>query len=231
LQLVKLPGSGNFEEISSLAIAISGDSRRRHTGLIFRPDAQPVQLIHLGWHGLLERETPPPQEYCWVAINAVHPVVLDNIADWLPQVWRENGRHIPYSIKPYDQDPFDENGKLRTSLPGEGFTCATFVLWIFHHFRVSLIDQQGWQDRPDDRLWRQWIVQMLDQSKVKYNIPEDHIAAQAPFIRQACRFRPEEVAGAAAKHDGKAADFQQVLAYGEQVLAEMRDLGRLPQAA
>jgi len=224
---VRVAGKNGFDDIRSLAIAISGDSSRRHVGILFRPDEQPVQLIHLGWHGLLERE-PPSNDYCWVSVKDIHPVVLDNIADWLPQVWRENGRAIPYSIKPFDVDPFDENGKLRATLPGEGFTCATFVLWVFHHFKVGLIDAGTWQDRPDDRQWRAWIVEMLERTKIKYQIPDDHIEAQTPYVRHAARFRPEEVAGAAANYQGEGAAFRNAVDYGIKILDGMKQLGRLP---
>lgn len=229
MQIVRVVDDDEFDKIPSLAIAIAGDSvsnnpERRHAGLYFRSDEDPLKIIHLGWHGKLESMLPDMQ-YAWIAISGIDPIILDNIADWLPQTLQANNGNLPYSIKPFDSDPFDEHGTLRFSEPGDGFTCATFVLWIFHHFNLPLIALENWENRKEDTKWREWIVDMLRRTKNSHHVSEEHIMAQIPFIEHAARFRPEEVGGAAGSYSGAPLGFSDAIDVGEKVLVKLRDLG------
>jgi hypothetical protein len=211
----------------SIAIAIASFMpERRHTGLLFRPEGEPWQLIHLGWHDDFKIEQPS-QKYCAVKLSGIDPVILDGMADWLPQMLSANGGRMAYSIKPFDEHPFDTEGKVRFSQPGDGFTCATFLLWAFNHWNIPLISLDGWEDRPDDVQWREWIMQMLRETQDRYKIPEEHILAQAPYVAHAARFRPEEVAGAGGEREGRPSTFPEAVRKGQAVLEGMDRLGRL----
>ncbi len=212
-----------FSDIPSLAIAISGSAttrslKRRHLGIFFRPDGEDLQLIHLGWHDDFHRDSPD-EKYCWVPCKHIDPVVLDTIADWLSEVWKANGSKIPYSIKPYDTNPFDDFGKLISREPGDGFTCATFVMWVFYHSHIELIDKGSWKDRRNDKIWRQWIIDMLNRT---HPGETEHIEAQSAYIDHASRFRPEEVAGAAATFNSTPLKFGAAVKAGKRLTLQMR---------
>lgn len=199
MPILNVNSYNSFSNIKALAIAIAGSEithsdARRHLGIFFRNDKDELSLMHLGWHLRLENNPPNPS-YCWIPCEGLNSVLLENIADWLDVIWQMNGSKLPYSIRQYDSDPFDGSGKLIKSEPGDGFTCATFVLWVFYRAQVDLIEKSSWQNRAGDQDWAQWAISMLRQ----HNSNEtSHIAKQAEHISSAIRFRPEEVAGAAA---------------------------------
>lgn len=219
---VNVAPSNSFDEIGSLAIAISGSqitrsTEQRHLGIFFRPINESLQLIHLGWHDRFFC-IAPDERYCWIPCEHIDSVILDNIADWLATVWSVNGSTIPYSIKPYDSDPFDSAGKLVCREPGDGFTCSTFVMWVFYHSHIELLDKDSWEDRPDDKIWRQKIIDMLYEK-----LPNEtaHIEAQSEYIDHASRYRPEEVAGAAATFSTAPIVFSHAKELGECVVLRM----------
>jgi hypothetical protein len=226
--VVNVAPSNSFDEIGSLAIAISGSqitgsTEQRHIGIFFRSIKEKLQLIHLGWHDRFDC-IAPDEHYCWIPCEHIDPVTLDNIADWLATVWRVNGSAIPYSIKPYDSDPFDSAGKLICRELGDGFTCSTFVMWIFHHSYIELLDKASWEDRPEDKIWRQKIIDMLYKTRPKASA---HIEAQSEYIDQASRYRPEEVAGAAAIFGSAPIVFNHAKELGECVVLRMSLNGML----
>ena len=231
MRIEKLPSDDEALDLPSLAVAIEWPSSdQRHVGFYFHPVNEPLQIIHLGWHGIFEIKAPA-DEYAWVEISGVDPIILDNIADWIPQTLKANDGHLPYSIKPFDADPFDEDGKVIPSLPGDGFTCATFLLWVFVHFHLPLIAVETWRDRKDDALWRQKIISALERTKRRFNISDEHIAAQLPYVSHAARFRPEEIAGAAGAYNGQPMSFESTVDHGVEVLALLRKLGFEPAPA
>jgi hypothetical protein len=230
LRIEKLPSDDESLELPSLAIAIEwAHPDQRHVGFYFQPVDEPLKIIHMGWHGIFEI-IDPASDFAWVEISGIDPIVLDNIADWLPQTLKANNGHMAYSIKPFDADPFDDDGKVIASVPGDGFTCATFLLWVFVHFQLPLIDVTTWRDREQDQLWRQKIFRALNGTKDKYGISDAHIAAQSPYVAHAARFRPEEVAGAAGSYKGQPLSFEDTVALGDEVLEILRSLGLEPHS-
>lgn len=215
---VNIARDNPFDEVKHLAIAIKEfGPQQRHVGIFFRPDGEGLQIIHLGWHDDF-RCHDANTDYYWIPCAGLDPIVLANIADWLSIVWQVNGSAIPYSIKPFDGDPFDETGKLNRRELGDGFTCATFVLWVFWHSHIELIDKESWRDRPEDQQWREGIIKML-RDTVPY--AELHIKAQEEYINKAARYRPEEVAGTAGTFSGKPIAFDEAVCLGNCVLQRM----------
>lgn len=231
---VNVASENPLNKIESLAIVIG--NKGRHIGMFFRPVGEDLQMIHLGWHDDFRcgepdlcwhddsRSREPDKDFCWIPCEGINSIVLANIADWLAVVWKENGESIPYSIKPFDADPFDDSGKLRFREQGDGFTCATFVLWVFSHSQIELVNKDSWEDRDEDRCWRAWIVEMLEEHS---NADKAHIDAQREYINTASRFRPVEVAGAAGDYAGTPIEFTHATLLGECVKQRMELHGML----
>lgn len=223
LLAVNVAASTPFSDISSLAIAIAGSKVTtsedgRHLGIFFRSEDEPLQLIHMAWHDALICEEPN-SDYCWIPCSShIDPVILDTIADWLATVYKVNGSTMPYSIKSYLSDPFDEKGKLVARELGDGLTCSTFVMWVFHHSYIELLNKNSWKDRPDDKLWRQSMINLLLRTR---GYAKKHIEAQNESVSSELRYRPEEVAGAAATFTNNPIDFDQAIELGENVVFEM----------
>ena len=108
---------------------------------------------------------------------------------------RKPTRPIPYSTD-YDDGVYFEPGTLRylRNAPGEGLTCATFVLAVFEAFGIRLLDLSTWpSNRPVDKAWRANILGTLRSRPEGDPNIERHIAAiESNDI--VVRYRPEEVA-------------------------------------
>ena len=87
--------------------------------------------------------------------------------------------------------------------PGDGLTCATFVMAIFREFGIELLDTSNWPVRGTDLLWLSKTISFLEtwgekeraEGRGDPDLP-DHISALRNSAT-ALRFRPQEVAGAA----------------------------------
>lgn len=228
LPVVNVAPNNPFDHIETLAIAIAGSEitrsdERRHLGIFYRTDDGALSLIHMGWHLDLNKISPDIR-YCWIPCKGIDPVVLETIADWLDIIWEANGQYLPYSIRQYDANPFDMSGKLIKRNAGDGFTCATFVLWVFHRAQLDLIDKSSWPHRLEDLKSKQWVINMLRKHNPE---AEEHIIAQIEDIDSAIRFRPEEVAGVAAIYIDTPIQFDQAVDLGECVLNGMEHLNKI----
>lgn len=229
---VNVASSNPLSEIENLAIAIG--SKGGHIGIFFHPDGHDLQMIHLAWHDDFRcgkpdlcwhgSTTTPDNDFCWIPCAGINSIVLANIADWLSSVWEINGHKIPYSIKPFDKTPFDESGKLHSSEPGDGFTCATFVLWVFSHSEIELVNKDTWEARAEDRDWQEKIMEYLDKCPTA---SKAHIEAQREYVNLASRFRPVEVASAAGVYKGTSIVFSEAVELGNSLKSQMSIRGLL----
>ncbi|MFZ2403891.1 MAG: hypothetical protein WAW41_02065 [Methylobacter sp.] len=229
---VKSPAFDSFKNIQSLAIAIGGkdvtnNSKFKHLGLLYRQDNGTIQLMHMGW--LLTdtlTKVDPNSDYCWIPCENIDPTVLDNVADWLETIWSVNNGKLPYSVSDYDAEPFDASGNLIIKSSYEGFTCSTFVLWVFHQAQLNLINKNTWQFREDDKKWQTHVIN-LNKRKNKNKKAEEHFKAQLDNPKLGYRIRPEEVAGVAAIYSDAPIEFSQAVELGELVLEGMNVLHKL----
>lgn len=168
-------------------------AHQRHIGLLHRHEqAGEIRFLHLAWHGDLRDEPAPFDDCIWVEPD-LHPVRARQLAARCRQIARANGRYVPYGFSP-PTARFDEmTGRFLFGPTSTGLTCASFVLAVFDYARVPLVSYASWEPRPDDALWQQGVVELLRQ----HGAPEGHVAAVTAELG-AVRYRPEEVAGAAA---------------------------------
>lgn len=228
LQVIPLTAE-SAHQIPTLAIAIGGvdvtrSATQRHVGILFQSEGNGLQLIHLGWHDDFACQAAT-YDYFWIPVIGVNEVVQVTIADWLETFWVVHQNKIPYSINPFNDSPFDSSGKLRPLLPGEGFTCATFVLWAFLAQKVNLIVADSWLSRDSDIGWQQKMIHYLRNTNPP--VPQAHIDAQAATNDRIVRFRPEEVAGVVGSFDGKPADFKVAIGLAEDVWKKLNVLGAI----
>lgn len=184
--------------IDALAIHLDGDARQRHIGLLYvSSGAQRLRMAHLAWHHRLEDDEPPTGGI-WldVGLDDNNALALASYCEMVVDKSRE--AQIPYGLQ-YIPDGLDPRTGAWLGDAGEGLTCATFVMAVFQAYHVPLLSAEGWPLRPEDERWQLKIVELLGRPGTA--AAPDHIARQRKYIGEALRFRPEEVAAAAASSD------------------------------
>lgn len=106
---------------------------------------------------------------------------------------------------------FDARGKWLLESTGIGLTCATFVLAVFQAQGLNIARLEEWQARSSDSAWKAKVIAAL-----KPRAPE-----QARYLEEheleCVRYRPEEVAGAAAS-EGYPVGFDEAQSLGRRIL-------------
>jgi len=182
-------------EVRAAAIAIANiAANQRHIGILHRGSSpnSPVKFLHLAFHFDLRNEDQISAKYVWVGPK-VPEARLRQVAAKCRQIHRANGPNLPYAFSP----PIDcidaQTGQYLLGPTNHGLTCASFVLAVFERAGLRLVDYGSWQiNRPGDMEWQTSILEVLRNGS-----SQQHIAALQAEIG-AVRFRPEEVAGAAA---------------------------------
>ena len=158
----------------------------------------PAKVAHLAFHLMLRFDTPSDVmrhgELAWVqcGLDEINRSVL---AAAIARSAVDGQLPVPYS--PHYEGVYLEKGTLRyeRGAPGEGLTCATYMLEVFDALGFELVLRDTWPVREqEDREWVEWIISELEKNA---HCTPEHIQA----IRDhpiGVRFRPEEVAGAVA---------------------------------
>lgn len=178
-----------------ISIIIGESSQNQlHCGIAFK-DENIFNAIHLAWHYDLRFETNIEgtlKEYYWVK-SKIHLIRQNSISAICRRIkYRKDTLKIPYGLI-YENGKFTEDGILILDKNEHGLTCATFVLAIFNSCGIRLIDTNNWKHRDDDNIRHSYLLNMLIQTKDKYNISDNHIENIKNEIG-CVRFRPEEVA-------------------------------------
>lgn len=184
---VRYFGNGAWAGVKHLAVALQGDHRQRHLGVLFvDPEDGQHSVFHLAWHIDAQCE-PADDSWIWFEsqLDDINAVLM---AAWVKVVAEEyaHGR-LAYGIS-YVGGRFEtESGKW---LDREGLTCATLVLALFESQGHSPLDRSTWASRADDVDWQQKVLSALAK----------HDGCDAEYLRLqrsklgCLRFRPEEVA-------------------------------------
>lgn len=202
------------DEVTAVAILFQAVSaQQRHIGILHR-DGGELRVLDLQGHHEL-RNDRPQGPFLWVRPE-LKDSVLRSVAGLCRRLWRLHGRQqgIPYGLR-YQNACFDRaTGQLLLGESEHGLTCATFALAVFASLGVPLAVVESWPEREEDRAWQQRIVAFLRQS------PAPQAAAHADRVASelgCVRFRPEEVAGAAAI-EPLPATFSQARAAADRIL-------------
>lgn len=217
------PQERPYNNITYIAIAISGNSSQRHVGLLFRTNiSKDPRYLHLAFHYRLKCEDPS-NEY-WLDCPGFTEDEQLQLATWFKKIIKVNGEKIPYGISYSPDTYFDNNsGRYIESNDHCGLTCATFVMALFKDFGFSIINPDTWIARQNDQEWHCQIVKAMkhDQIKNPNLYSDDHINRQISLIGIAISFRPEEVAAAANIMQNVPATFEQIEPLGHDVLSKM----------
>ncbi|MFP3586375.1 hypothetical protein SCB29_22320 [Paraburkholderia sp. SIMBA_055] len=103
----------------------------------------------------------------------------------------ENENKIPYSVAHPGGVVFKDNVWVGNE-PGQGLTCATFIVELFNELGYPFIDANTWQQRADDAEWARHI---LDGMSSRMNA--QHVEVQRARIGDdTIRIRPSDIAAA-----------------------------------
>ncbi len=217
----------SIEHILYVAVVIGEPTvNQRHTGIAYRVDASnPYQFLHLAGHCRLYRDNTIDNDYCWVApsINPLRLVQLAGICDAIanenPQSSIRYGLSSPIGV-------FDKITKKFLLGPTEGgLTCASFVLAVFEAAQLQLVEYSGWP-APDteDYLWQELVWNHLQdlRSKHPHLVSAEHLDCVRNDMGTFARYRPEQVAGAAAIRGRRPVKYKYAKAIGWDVVRYLR---------
>jgi len=187
--------NSEFEsEIDTFVVAIARLNPRyaqQHAGVIYRNSEGNLKLLDLQWHYCLS-QSDPSSEFVWVDVP-LDDLSKTHLAAVCEMIYEMNEDGVPYSISSQGAS-FLHNGEFLGEYKHSGFTCATFVLAVFHSQGFQVVDYSKWISRPSDKVWQRKIVQYLEH---KSGATEEYIQEQRKKLEQgADRFRPEEVCAA-----------------------------------
>jgi hypothetical protein len=189
-----------FSEAVQFAVAvaigrINPPPHNTHAGVIYK-DRDGLRMIHLGWHHQLhDSEWRFGQNYAYV-VPEVPPERANAVAA-LCRLIRRKQPGIPYAFRLVEDVRFEmTTGDIVLSKGASGLNCSSFVLIVFLQAGIRLIQLETWEERPEDREWQQYLLDLL----IRTSAPSGHVEAVRTEIGCA-RVRPEEVAGACLEQD------------------------------
>ena len=159
----------------------------------------------------------PNENIYWVAPDLVEEeqrILAAKIDAWLDK----NENKIPYSVAHPGGVVFRDDIWIGDE-PGQGLTCATFIIELFKELAIPFIDVKTWQKRDGDEQWAERILFFISKS-----MSQEHIVAQQSRIGESVRVRPTDVAAAGllvSQTMEAALTFDQVAPTSERVEAKL----------
>jgi hypothetical protein len=212
------PRAVSLDGVSDIALALCGDSRQTHVGILLRNEATgQIEMLDLQTHLVLTLRSIEEAQWVWLECSGLSQSQRLQLADMLPVHARKNENKIPYSLGFDATAYFDEDGVTT----GLGLTCATFVLATFRHFGFDLVDTSSWDMSPEDEEWQRRILAYFERNHVQLKMTLAYIESQRPLIGKATRFRPEQVAAAANLYAGSPIGYLEAVISGRAIKAAM----------
>lgn len=155
---LRIPESSDISDLHGIGIALSVQQTSGHSGIFYRDSARRISLFH--FTGLLHVDDAAGRpEFVWAEppLEREQIVQLSELCDF-----------IKNSSPPFRASyrfPFSELARLETSavapyfLPQarftpiagcEGFTCATFLMFVCLQCGIRLLKSSSWQHDPKD---------------------------------------------------------------------------------
>ena len=212
---VHLPSGKSIEDVEDLGVAIRAfGHNRRHVGLLIQVEGEGVRLCHLARHKHL-RDDRNVSGYSWLQ-SPLSREERRNVLFFVDGIMRVNKNEgIPYAPG-YSGAYFDARTyRYFRNIAGDGLTCATFIIAIFEHLKLPLLQCDTWEFRDGDAVIMQGIISDIESGSQHVAGIEDHITA----IRSQpadVRYRPEEVAAGVASTDAPL-DFLTAANRGEHI--------------
>lgn len=190
-----------------------------HIGMI-RRTGDTNRFCHLAWHYHLHDEPAEAQTGLYWANSGLDEINREVLRDWVQQL-AANTQGLPYGFN-VRGDAFDlQTGRALPLPPGEGLTCATFVLAAHRHRGIELLDTLRWPSRADDEVWQQHIIRQLHEYTTHIGMDaQAHLDALQGDIGS-LRYRPEEVAAGAVSPDAPLS-FENARRLADEIVASLQ---------
>jgi hypothetical protein len=173
-----------------LAVSVSDPATEQlHAATLYRFDGRLMIGDVQNHFASCRREARPSERVYWVAPELApedQRILAAKVEAWLD----ENHGRIPYSVA-HPGGVIFKNDVWVGNEPGQGLTCATFVVALFDELGIPFIDVDTWEERTGDVEWARGILQML-----KPLMSPEHVAAQENRLGETIRVRPSDVAAA-----------------------------------
>ncbi|TWT87888.1 hypothetical protein [Neorhodopirellula pilleata] len=215
----------SVDQLRHVAVVIrevgdSGDDQR-HSGITYRVDESgPIQFLHLGWHRQLAQQGHLSSKYFWVDPQ-VPTARLRQVAAICEDIAHANlVEQIPYSFGSPVNAFDDRTKKFLLGPTTTGLTCASFVLAVFERAQLRLARYMGWAAPDlDDIRWQQSVLEALRNDP---RVSPEHINAVEREVGNSVRYRPEQVAGAAAIRKRRPVKYQYAKSLGSEIVRFLR---------
>jgi len=173
-----------------LAVQVSDPAvQQLHAATLYRFDGR-LMIGDVRSHLITRRaEARPSESVYWVAPDLAQEeqrILAAKVDAWLD----ENDGRIPYSVAHPGGVIFRDDVWVGNE-PGQGLTCATFIVALFDELGIPFIDVDTWKNRTGDAEWAARILEML-----RPLMSPEHVAAQENRLGQAVRVRPSDVTAA-----------------------------------
>ena len=173
-----------------IAVQVSNpQSKQLHAAALYRFDGRLMIGDVQNHFASCRREARPSERVYWVAPDLAQEdqrILAAKVEAWLD----ENHGRIPYSVAHPGGVIFKDDVWVGNE-PGQGLTCATFIVALFDELGIPFIDVDTWKERTGDVEWAREILEML-----KPLMSPEHVTAQEDRIGKTIRVRPSDVAAA-----------------------------------
>lgn len=188
------------KSVSNVAIWLQDCGNHRHIAFLLKCADEyggAHILLHQPMHNKPLLDVPDYSQLDSViltALSSMSEIELDALSVQLHAFGTFNADGIPYSVI-FEQVPYFEGSIFIRKAAGEGLTCATFILATLDSLGVDLIDESSFEPRIETSGWPWGLLNWL---KAQFRTGLEHFNIQLKEIKNIARFRPEEVAAAAA---------------------------------
>jgi hypothetical protein len=184
------PLIAGFDTVELLGFAFRrSQGQQFHVGLLYKAGKK-VYLRHQCDH-LVVTDDEPTDSYLWNNISALSPLNKRLIANKLS---RAGGDKVPYGVGYRIGGIYLDKKTLKyvVTAPGEGLTCATYVVEVLETLGFTPFDKDSWMPTDEDTAWQKRIIEYY-----RRHYPEsiDHFEAEKANIGGP-RYRPDHVAAA-----------------------------------
>jgi hypothetical protein len=172
------------------------------------------------------RELTISTSFLWVTLQ-VPAARLRQVAAICDDIAYANANEpLPYSFGS-PKNAFDkESNKFLLGPTHTGLTCASFVLAVFEHAKLRLVKYSGWPaPNAEDARWQQSVLDALTQahSRNPHRVSREHIDYVSREVGASVRYRPEQVAAAAALRRHRPISYNDASRLGEDIVRVLRN--------
>ena len=141
-----------FGDDFKLGIVIGRLKKSPHCGIAYNLDDVP-EIIHFCGHNKTMHERDKNFFSDIIVKHNFKPMVQESLCSFLDVLAEAIDRKeikIPYAYRYDNYSDFDVDNQLILDEKSNGLTCATFLLTLFHHVGIDLIDLNSWPQRNED---------------------------------------------------------------------------------